>query len=888
MRTGPQFSLQGKGFQFGIFRFRGRDVAIGHIYLESGPGPGGGLNPAILAELLSTLDTLSCPWIMAGDWNCSWHELQESSFACHSRAAFVVPGEPSTTHGATIDFAVCSRQLQGLLEAKVSWEVPFRPHALVLYEFQVSSLGTMVLQPKSFPNRDTSWGGFVKWLEATTCADGIQGRGWNVQADIRPLTPPASPNFPWFGRKSGYWDRLSLWFQQAAEHRLPSKVRPVVLRHLLCPEADFEVEGLDLPALRHCLAAHIREGTPPLQAELSSLATVRKAAAEDKRTSDNNRYKTWLEEATQGGMKGLYGALKKAEVTTVRPYRDLPLELRHHERRLDWQRLWEPSSNRRALEDPIFSRLLERAVEQHHALGPVSAEELTKVLKKLSTKAPGLDGLTAPMLKRASVPQIAELADHIQAWEAKGQMPSQDAARKKAAKAGVEAAAAYGHQAVGLAPKRLKFLRQLTAQHNGRLTNGATEVVLDLLCTTKPDPSGRLVEQHFRSFVAMTGNWPQALKPALENAFEGMSQRVASHKELWRIAAGPIGATLCYLKELGWQPSSLLRWEIHSQQYDLEDPLQLEGMLRLLRTFWSNKRLQAICQLEGGASLATGVDWTIGKRLLRKLPPLQKKSLQAVWQGQPPPGDHPTVIEGLWKDGLILEDPDIFYATDGILAAPRWTWFNQSEHKQSDSISIGSVVTSPWSAVDKLAGDHANRSRDRLWESQLEARDADASAVLSFLAARAAALFEYDQDQGPQIQFEGEASSQNQKGRASGFKRKGKVIRPEPAKPERQAGKPNKRDLLREAVLKPQLGHTWKWTSEHQSGARISCTTCKLGAQQISPEKQLRRTLAQPCIGHCSQELFLSFWQCHPTHHMVFEGQGQIVVSPRPFEGSGG
>ncbi|CAE7600840.1 unnamed protein product [Symbiodinium sp. CCMP2592] len=800
-------------------------------------------------------------------------------------------------------------------------------------------------------------------------------------------------------------------------------------------------------------------------------------------------------------MKGLYGALKKAEVTTVRPYRDLPLELRHHERRLDWQRLWEPSSNHRALEDPIFSRLLELAVEQHHALGPVSAEELTKVLKKLSTKAPGLDGLTAPMLKRASVlttgvtmlpkkpererpigltsygyriwarsrwpvyekwarayaatapwdgarqgassldialarlirsevnhfhktkgitllldlrefyehvdlvglthsamehdfppivlhhciqlythsryictegvlaspvrptrgviagcpfaPGLSKLVLHpvmnvlhhcpslhncdlyiddssfdvedasvttvvhkaLEVWrlvkqqltqrklpisiaksawvcssrevekklsahlgEADPQIQScwrdlgvdsaggkrrrvtihkqrfrkagcrsqkltqlraKDAARKKAAKAGVEAAAAYGHQAVGLAPKQLKFLRQLTAQHNGRLTNGATEVVLDLLCTTKPDPSGRLVEQHFRSFVAMTGNWPQALKPALENAFEVMSQRVASHKEPWRIAAGPMGATLCYLKELGWQPSSLLRWEIHSQHYDLEDPLQLEGMLRLLRTFWANKRLQAICQLEGGASLATGVDWTIGKRLLRKLPPLQKKSLQAVWQG--------------------------------ILAAPRWTWFNQSEHKQSDSISIGSVVTNPWSAVDKLAGDHANRSRDRLWESQLEARDADASAVLSFLAARAAALFEYDQDQGPQIQFEGEASSQNQKGRASGFKRKGKVIRPEPAKTERQAGKPNKRDLLREAVLKPQLGHTWKWTSEHQSGARISCTTCKLGAQQISPEKQLRRTLAQPCIGHCSQELFLSFWQCHPTHHMVFE-----------------
>ena len=48
------------------------------------------------------------------------------------------------------------------------------------------------------------------------------------------------------------------------------------------------------------------------------------------------------------------------------------------------------------------------------------------------------------------------------------QLKVQGPARGKAAKAGVESAAAYGHQAVGLAPKRMKFLRQLAASHNGR------------------------------------------------------------------------------------------------------------------------------------------------------------------------------------------------------------------------------------------------------------------------------------------------------------------------------------------------------------------------------------------------------------------------------------
>ncbi|CAE7232751.1 unnamed protein product [Symbiodinium sp. CCMP2592] len=228
---------------------------------------------------------------------------------------------------------------------------------------------------------------------------------------------------------------------------------------------------------------------------------------------------------------------------------------------------------------------------------------------------------------------------------------------------------------------------------------------------------------------------------------------------------------------------------------------------------------------------------------------------------------------GLWKEGLILEDPDIFYATDGSPGStndPRaWklTWAAIAFKLKADGIEVVASAAGPvpaeqfvfraeacallfvvehtagdidvtmdaksvktrverrslgrtsldlvypiraqaerlhlhwirshktleshcqtfgsqsawrWhanQAVDKLAGDHANQSRDRLWEGQLVARDADAKVVLGFLAARVATLFEYDKDQGPQVQFEGEATPDNRKGRASGFKRKSKIIR---------------------------------------------------------------------------------------------------------------
>ena len=206
MREGPRFSIQGKGFLFGIFRFPGYDIAVGTVYLESGVGPDSGLNPAILSELISVIKTFACCWVLAGDWNCSWEDLQKSAFPRLVRAGVIVPAEATTTQGSTLDYALCSRELVGLLAATVIWDVPFRPHAGILYNLQVSGLGTPLLQSKVFTReclqqprdlprppdpssisflleatslhpRDTSWGGFVRWLEATTCEDGKQGAG---------------------------------------------------------------------------------------------------------------------------------------------------------------------------------------------------------------------------------------------------------------------------------------------------------------------------------------------------------------------------------------------------------------------------------------------------------------------------------------------------------------------------------------------------------------------------------------------------------------------------------------------------------------------------------------------------------------------------------------
>ena len=1343
MRAGPSFALEGKGFQFGIFRFRGHDVAIGTIYLESGAGLEGGVNPRILAELLVVIQSLACKWLLAGDWNMTWEELQESPFPRLAKAGVVHPDQATTTQGRILDYALCSRTLSSLLTVEVQWEVPFRPHAAVLYQFDVGldtpilrgpnfdkacleqardlprpadpAQITFLLEPVSAHPRDTSWGGLVRWLEATACADGEQGRAWKVEAAVKPLVAPSSPDYPWLGKHHGYWGRVLLWVSQAAKGQLDSRITPVVLRHLEQEEHDVELEGVDVPALRGRLADKIGSSAPVPQDMVQAVEAVHNRAAKQHRSRQSEAYQQWLEAATTGGMKGLYAALRKPEATTVRPYRDLPLEIRPHARRAAWMSLWQPAARGDSGLERALASLKQQAIDQARAVGPVSAQALSKVVKKLSAKAPGLDGLTSSMLKKASEAQLQELAVHLAEWERQGTMPGAvlttavamlpkksdrerpigltsfgyrlwararwgiyaewaaeyarsapwDGARKgissldialsrlvrgevqhyqghhgvtllldlrefyehvslsqllraaqahsfpplilhfcvalymhsryictedtlaapvaptrgivagcpfapglsklvmhpvmealsadsnlshcdlyiddssfdmesksvgdvvhqslhiwrhvkqafrgqslpisieksawvcssravekklaaqlgpedpkiqscwrdlgvdsaggkmrrvtihrqrfakakarskklsqltsaglargKAARAGVEAAAAYGHQAVGLASKRMAFLRQLTAVHNGRMRNGSSEIVLDLRCETKPDPSALLVEQHLRSYVSIVGRWPGELRPTLETAFHNIRNRVTAHKEPWRIASGPVAATLCYLKEMRWQASGLTEWTIAGANYDLADPAQLELVAKLVHQHWRAVRRARIASLEGSDALKEGIDWTVGRKLLRKLPRAQSSALQAVWQGalrcgnkawcslcdEPASQEHllwsckwwrdnhpipPTVedaltragenlrvrglprqqasdtlvravtLSGMWAEGQLISDPEIRYATDGspgsagdsrtwrltwaaiaykvhegsvIVVArasgpvkgeqtvfraeasallflarhtegsidvtmdakgvktrvERWSlgktnldlfipirehsdrlqlhWIRSHQSLEQHCKEFGSSQLWRWwanAAVDKLAGDRANLDRDLVQEEQHEARDKDTRAVQSFLAERVALLFSYDKDQGPQVLFEGEDAAEPKT--AKPHRRCRRTVEKTPRKgtrsrlPTAEDG-PNKRDLFRAAVANPPLGHSWIWTSERENGSRIKCTRCQLGAQQIHPRSKVERVLAQPCIGHCSQELFDRFWKSHPTHAMKYEG----------------
>ena len=360
------------------------------------------------------------------------------------------PPEPTISTGGTLDFAVCHIKLLAITKCEVLWNTPFKPHAAVRYTLRIQSAQMPVLQAPVFPKNvlesisdiprpedpdfcaillepdtkrphDLSWGGFMKWIESSTCEGGATGRGWHVQCTVAPLLPSQAPLPSWKGALLAYWTRVRTWVQAYDKQALNPKIKPVLLKALSTASYDFELEGVCTQALRLTLHKAVC-GNQQLLEEQSKLLV--KEADKHMLTQDQEEYKAWLAVACEGGMRGLYKAIKSPETNLLRPYRDQALEIRPHLRRAEWRDLWiGPRSDGQALQTTLSS-LKADAVVQRQAWKDIDPWQLKKkTIKLMADKTGGPDGLTVSMLKNLSDAQLGELATHLNHWETTGQMP---------------------------------------------------------------------------------------------------------------------------------------------------------------------------------------------------------------------------------------------------------------------------------------------------------------------------------------------------------------------------------------------------------------------------------------------------------------------------------
>ena len=197
-------------------------------------------------------------------------------------------------------------------------------------------------------------------------------------------------------------------------------------------------------------------------------------------------------------------------------------------------------------------------------------------------------------------------------------------------------AGTWGHQAQGLSPKRMKVVRGMAVSHSTRLALGSADVVFDMGEFNVQDPVIRIVLEHWDSLsrcVAING--PCA--PRIQQAWGVTWKRLARAAHPWRLAAGPIAAMVCYLRDMGFEAPAMEVWSrpdltIRLEWGNARTAQQVKEQLRgaMLRDRWGR-----IASQHGGGGAEQGLDWTTHRSLLKKAKgnTLKVTGLRMVWQG---------------------------------------------------------------------------------------------------------------------------------------------------------------------------------------------------------------------------------------------------------------
>ncbi|CAE7826127.1 unnamed protein product [Symbiodinium sp. CCMP2592] len=194
----------------------------------------------------------------------------------------------------------------------------------------------------------------------------------------------------------------------------------------------------------------------------------------------------------------------------------------------------------------------------------------------------------------------------------------------------------YGHQAVGVAPKRLKVLRSAVAREAGRFEHGSADVILDLMSHKAVDPHQLVVVEQLQALGRLASSASPEGVRLLTRTWASSWSRQASATHGWKIVNGPVSALIQYLLDLRVSAPTPEVWTHREATFHFRfrDPGAVFEASAFLRRVIQLERWSRIGTVSTAAGAALGIDWTVPRRLLaspRTKP--WRHGLRAVFQG---------------------------------------------------------------------------------------------------------------------------------------------------------------------------------------------------------------------------------------------------------------
>ncbi|CAE7648448.1 unnamed protein product, partial [Symbiodinium necroappetens] len=412
-----RFLHEGAGFEAIGLRAGGLDYTLIVLYLKDTEGPTGPRNAEILANLVWYVRSLSEPWVVGGDFNCSPEDLLEHSMVQVMRGRLVATGEITCMQGvgAELDYVIVSRALEAYVSLEVEWCVPWRPHGALLLTIKQAGLVDPQWRLQQFPKltgdaSSKAWPtvevssaelmnhigddpvsvSLAKWAKAMeSCRGSELGRGQRVRAiwgrlsDTREMKQSQNTAAGWWGRMRKGITRLQAGLRGDLWQSTRGNAQDA---DAFLTTGDWSSEAKHFCA-QVCDAFHAKQAQGLQQ--LAIQAQVREAEAQRTQSSNSLRdFRSWLKAGSIKGMWPLFRALSKAECVHSRPFVDQPVAERAKLRRNQWLEIWGEVEVCQCLTETLDYKA--RSCQ----LQPITGSQISSVIHKVADKAGGLDGLT--------------------------------------------------------------------------------------------------------------------------------------------------------------------------------------------------------------------------------------------------------------------------------------------------------------------------------------------------------------------------------------------------------------------------------------------------------------------------------------------------------------
>ena len=177
VRQAAHFAHKGAGFHSIAMRVRGTDLYLVNVYLKSGEGFQSPTNSAVLARLVPFIASVRGSYIAAGDFNEDFETLSSTSIALEAKGAWMAPEGATIASGNRIDGSIVSKVLAPAVTVCTQWLTPFKPHAALDWELQVSDIQLSIPQARSFKPQEVQ----TQPFEPRKCDQELHVLGLSVQ-----------------------------------------------------------------------------------------------------------------------------------------------------------------------------------------------------------------------------------------------------------------------------------------------------------------------------------------------------------------------------------------------------------------------------------------------------------------------------------------------------------------------------------------------------------------------------------------------------------------------------------------------------------------------------------------------------------------------------------